>query len=660
MPGRQPVEEEKTNIKKSKGVVPENEKAFKIELKYLTDTFKLAEHVQYTLRCEKPEKALDLCRLASKKQEVIVSWNHCIDWHIQRGKVDDAMKIYNEMKKRAQFPDSYTYVLLLRGLAKAQHWARHVKESNVVKAVSIYNSMSSPTSRVKPSIMHANAVLKVCSQALDLDAMWGVVNQLPAHGGGAPDHMTYAILLHAIRHGAFGRDPDNVDAAQISARRMKAVQEGRAIWRDVIAKWRGGEIQIDEELVCAMGRLLLMSNRLQDWDDVLNLIQQTMNVTRLVPPLGDANRRIEHVPQEDDGRLPEAESEEDSEGYKDSPSTKAFLPVHPHRRDSAYPDRPTSLAWCTPGNPTLSLLIGACTLLRIPKTAVSYWDLLTSPSGPHKLQPDIANFHAQLRLFSRNRASAKALALLRDAMPAAHITPTKHTFRIAMATCMRDKKNNSVLEHATGIINLMEKTLADPDAKTLINYLDLAVYTDSGPKITATLDRLDPIVHNLRSRVTYGADDTGISLKDHADEKQEILHFFRTMVGVIDTLRFRGLVPRESFPHWHGRRAQLDSFIGRAKLNLTKREPVGVDDPFEEDLGRKIRKFETKGERWVTGREERALRVMRAKKWREAEERAGKGEEGTGPIRPREPGMRRKEGRRREGFADSAMELGEL
>ena len=575
-PGKQPIEDDsKDDGTKTRGITIRNENALRIELRYLDDPLKLASHVHYTLRSNKPDKALDLCRLASKKrQDITVSWNHCVDWHMSKGRIDDAIKIYNEMKKRAQFPDSYTYMLLLRGLAKPHHHGGEVKQANVVKAVSVYHSMSSPTSRVRPNVKHTNAVLKVCSEALDMDALWGVASKLPSHGAGAPDHITYAILLNAIRHGAFGKNPDHTYLEQISARRSAAVQEGRKLWQEVIAKWRSGEIHVDEELVCAMGRLLLFSKHMQDWDDILSLVHQTMKIPRLTPPLGHPDRKTEHVPREDHDTRESEPEPEDSAGYTDTPSHKAFQEISPLPRDTAHSSRPTSLAWVQPGNPTLSMLIGACTLLHTPKTAVAYWDHLTT--SPHNLKPDLANFHAQLRLLGKNRASAKAATLLKQGMPAAGVAPKIQTFRIAMSVCVRDKKNSNALDYARAIVDVMESTHSDPDVHTLIQYLSLALATDSGARITATLNRLDPIVHNLRSRVTFGTDEAVLGPEKDLLDKEETVLLFRTMVGVMDGLMNRGLVPREDYGYWHGRRSQLNQFIERSRRTL-ERERVGLE-----------------------------------------------------------------------------------
>lgn len=658
------------------------ERDLKVELKYLGDPVKLAEHVHYTLRCNKPEKALDLCRLASKQEEVIVSWNHCVDWYMSQGKIDDAIKIYNEMKKRAQFPDSYTYIHLLRGLARPHHHGQPVREANVARAVSIYNSLSAPNSRVKPSILHTNAVLKVCSEALDMDALWGIAGKLPKSGPGAPDHITYAILLNAIRHGAFGKDPDNTIVEKISAMKTAAVQDGRRIWQEIVGKWRAGEIHIDEELVCAMGRLLLISSRMQDWDDVLNLVQQTMNIERQIPPLGDPNRNTEHVPQISDA--PEAEPEaEDSEGYKDTPAVKAFKSVGPLAPDSAHPKRPTSLSWVKPDNSTLNMLIGACTLMRTPKTASAYWDLLTS--DPYGLKPDIANFHALFRLLNKSRASARAVSILKEGMSAASVRPKNQTFRMVMSICLRDKKNPHTLDHARTVIDVMEASSSDPDVHTLSQYLQLALLTDNGAKIVAALDRLDSIVHNLKSRISYGADETNLSPEEHALDKEEGVRFLQTMVGAIDILLHRGLVPREEYSHWHGRRGQLTQFIGRASNNLERqktrldrekatRAKAKIND--EDEQGEhsrthfeyQTRKPENGGRRKAEIRMSKTEWTVKTMKWRAAKERRREEERirVVGLQKWRRKGMDGKKEERRGdgqtdgggGFADLPGELG--
>ncbi|KAK4570319.1 hypothetical protein LTR86_002399 [Recurvomyces mirabilis] len=555
------------------------------ELEWLKDPAKLAEHVHYTLRCNEPEKAMELCRTASKDMQCVVSWNHVVDWNMKQGRIQDGLKVYNEMKKRAQFPDGHTYTLLLRGLVGLQGKDKKEKvpEEHVSRAVSIYQSMSSPTSRVKPSIIHTNAVLKVCAFGRDMDALWAIASKLPEVGGGAADHITYSIILNALRYEVLSLKTEDRHAER-TAQVGSSVNAGRKVWMDVVQKWRSGQIKVDEELVCAMARLLLLSERINDHDDVLNLVQQTMQVERQVEPIDSTERHIGHVPgieaprdalsaETIDGDEPvmsvESSTHEHAKDPSERPDAKAYKTVKPLLKDSSKPKQPVLLPYTKPGNDTLSVLLDACSQMRVPKAASAYWKLLTSDI--YGLQPDLHNFHAYLRFLMTNRSSGRAAEVVLHDLPKAGISrPMNLTFRLAMDACVRDSKNMHVLENATKIVDAMEKALADPDVVTLKKYLSLALNSDSGPKVVAAIDRLDPLIHNLRSRLTYGPASGGQSREVDLKEKTETLDFFRAVVGAVDTCMNRGLVPREDYSHWHSRRSQLNTFIGGSTKSVER------------------------------------------------------------------------------------------
>ncbi|KAK5718672.1 hypothetical protein LTR15_008405 [Elasticomyces elasticus] len=532
-----------------KELTASRDRAIRKELQWLTDPAKLADHVHYVLRCDNAEKALELVRMASNKMQCVVSWNHCLDYFMRDGKVAEAMKVYNDMKKRAQFPDSYTYTLLLRGLVGLQ-----AKDKRKVVLAE------------HPSIIHTNAALKVCAFGGDMDAVWGIVAKIPERGPGAADVVTYSIILNAIRHDiqkiAFDAGPEAA-----VAQREKGLQEARRVWMEVITRWRGGLVKMDEELVCAMARVLLASQRLTDWDDVLSLVHQTMRIERLIAPYGSAERQVGHVPQisapAGEEAIPSASEQEDQDGYVQAPAAKAFKPVNALPTDRTSQRRTATLAYVEPANDTLSILIEACTLMRTPKTASAYWALLTGEE--YGISPDIQNFNSQLRLMHKNRASAQAAKLLTEDLVKAKVDPMYITFRIAMDTCSRDHKNTSALEHATSILDIMEKKLSEPDVETMKKYLSLALTTDSGPKVVGAIDRLDSLIHSLRSRLVYGPDpgDGGVSPQKELRLKTEALAFVRMVVGAIDTLIERGLVPREDFGHWLARKGQLSQMVGR-------------------------------------------------------------------------------------------------
>jgi hypothetical protein len=67
------------------------------ELTYLGDPLKLANHVFNLLRQDKFDDAELLVRTASKSYPCTVSWNHLINWQLSQGKVNVAVKSYNEV-----------------------------------------------------------------------------------------------------------------------------------------------------------------------------------------------------------------------------------------------------------------------------------------------------------------------------------------------------------------------------------------------------------------------------------------------------------------------------------------------------------------------------------------------------------------------------------
>ena len=453
------------------------------------------------------------------------------------------------MKKRAQPPDAYTYTILLRGLAT------HAKyPQSLPRALSIYNSMYAENSPVRPSIIHTNAVLNVCAHARDLDAMFEVAAKLPSKGRCAPNHWTYTTIINALIDGAKQESeelrhysPDNPDKAMEPVRR--AVVQVRRMWVDISGRWRSGEMQIDEMMVCAIGRLLLMGNTEHDWDDVLSLIEQTMGIQRKIPRLGDPARKthitaprvaIQKLEASAMGELSEPESVQvtdpsaedvsaveheafdgsssisdplqpfsnssgDSDASINHPNEFDLIPIKPK-------DPPRSLV--CPSNTALSLLVNACTLMNCPSTAQSYWGLLTS--APYNITPDSENIHAYLRMLRLARASRLASTLVKDmATPRKEgglgIPPVPKTFRVAMSCCMRDGKNPNAIGHAEIILRLMNKCLEEPDLKatqTYVNVLTKVCDLRNGRdwrSILVALGNMEVTVNNLRSQLAYGS-----------------------------------------------------------------------------------------------------------------------------------------------------------
>lgn len=476
------------------------------------------------------------------------------------------------MKKRAQFPDSYTYTILLRGLSINAH-ASGVLE----KALSVYHSLYAPNSRVEPSIIHTNAALRVCARALDMDALWGIAAKIPEQGPAAANATTYNTIINAIRQSMLLKVPKDESAEEAAARKDRSMIEARRLWEEVAGKWKKADLVIDEELVCSMGRLLLLGARPQDWDDILSLVEQTMDIERLVPRLGSSERK--------EVGFPELRAPDVPDGYKsdnhDSARGEEFLPFTGRSA--------RELAFVKPGNNTLSILQEACLKIAAPRVAQKYWDMLVDPAT-YDIRPDLNNLNQHLRNLRQNRSSAAAAELLQKDMLDRGIKPGPGTFRIAMSTCVRDKNNHNSLKNASRILHAMNKIFEDADAKTVGMYADLALTFPlaKGQDLVDALTSLHPIVSNLRLQLGVGGADKGRRGATYlkGESRQDALNGIRKVYAVYDRLLLSNLIAEEQKPPFKKERARLSAFIlkqaeneGARKFRETDRQAEGDFDP---------------------------------------------------------------------------------
>lgn len=458
------------------------------------------------------------------------------------------------MKKRAQFPDSHTYVILLRGLSEPP-----VAADTLGKALAIYHSLGAENSRVKPTTIHTNAALRVCARANDMDSLWGIASKIPEKGPGAADAYTYTTILNAIREHALLEGGDRTDDSGVTALRATAIEQGRRIWGDIVGRWRSGDIAVNEEMVGAMGRLLLIGLQPRDWDDVLSLIEQTMGIPRLAPKLGSKMRKDQHLPiRTPHHHLPLRVHEDVKKDIKSV--TEGEEPESEFDQALLLDTRgKKSVTLVKPGNNSLSLLLEACNLTYAFRESYEYWDLLTNQST-YALKPDMDNIHTFMRILRRSRASGRTLDLVQDTIPTYGWTPHRKTFRIAMSTCNRDKKNPNVVAHANKLVELSEHYQVGPDPKTLLQYIELCISTQDGQVIGQAIDRLSDSITKLRSMISFGKLSSG---KTQAMEKEDIVALLRTIVGAIDQLMLKQLVPQEQMQGWSAKRSKLSAFVTR-------------------------------------------------------------------------------------------------
>ncbi|KAL8774504.1 MAG: hypothetical protein Q9209_000877 [Squamulea sp. 1 TL-2023] len=614
------------------------------ELIYLQDPLKLAENTIALLREDDNHKALDLVRLASKQTPCTVSWNHLVDYEMSKGRTQKAVKIYNEMKKRAQKPDAQTYTILLRGLS----WHPHLQES-LPLALKIYHSMFAENCPVKPNIIHTNAVLKVCALARDMDALWGVAAKLPPKGPGAPNNRTFTTILNAIRNIAWHNDKDLGDEEweEKSLRRQRAVMQGRKIWEEIIPRWRAGDMMIDEELVCAMGRLLLLGSTEQDYDDVLSLAEQVMALPRQKRRLGEpqeiadttsamaaGHAGIKETSQNESDQLENDEGLLESQGEDTASPPPSSVPTMDAALANVF--RPKAsvprLSVARPGRNTLSLLLDACINLRAVPSAQAYWGLLTDPSGPYNVDPDSENFHTYLRVLRLQRASKAASGLIADMysgeLKAMQMLQPK-TFRIAFSACVRDNKNPHVMEHATQILTTMCKTLPEPDLKALEIFVQLAasqVQRDFHVTLNA-LRAMKTVMRLVRNYINYGAE----FIVENAT-KASATDLFKRMIGLYDSVLYAAgdRLELEDKKYIDKQKATLAFWVGkRAKAiqEETRRKELRPRGEGE-DVSRRVRSDIGVGrhERMLSERTKKGLGIgarKRVERAREVRERSG-------------------------------------
>ncbi|KAI9826116.1 MAG: hypothetical protein M1832_000565 [Thelocarpon impressellum] len=509
-------------------------RAVQLELVYLKDPFKLAEHVRVSLRDGGFDKALDMVREASKDLACTVSWNHLMNYQMHQGKVSAALKTYNEMKKRGQTPDGYTYTLLLRGLAENAHYPHAL-----AKALALYHSLFAPHAPLKPSLIHTNAVLNVCARAGDMDSLWGIAARLPDHGPGAPDDWTFATILNAIRANATAAAGPQEPEEQARRRKAKAVLDGRRVWEDIEGKWRDGRIQVTEELACAMGRLLLVGDRPGDWDDVLSLAEQAFDVKRVVPRLVNVGGK---------GGLLPSPSETETADAEDAP--RPFMPLASPRVSRG---RTSTFQHAAAKNNALSLVMEACTKLHLKQAGSDYWALLTGRDG-FAIPPDGNNYVTYLRLLRQFRCSREATELFLDRiLPTGDKPLIRKSLRLAMSACKRDKNNAHSFGHAGQLFSAMRTALPTADARTMLIYIQRAALTEDEQLILGALQELQTAFEPL----LLARPDSGRARPDATDIDAAV-EVANRMIGAYDQL-----ARREHEPVHAAARRRLRLFVTR-------------------------------------------------------------------------------------------------
>ncbi|KAL9106176.1 MAG: hypothetical protein Q9227_008768 [Pyrenula ochraceoflavens] len=457
---------------------PKKLRALEKELEFLRDPLRLANHISTLLRDGEEAKAIDLIKVSQKNGiKNIVSWNNLLSYMMHTKQVNPAIRAYNEtgnsnvvqMKKRGTRPDSFTYMMMLRGLAQNVN----IKGA-VAHALSIYTSMSAPNSISKPRTGHSNAVISVCARAGDLDAMFGVAGKMPDRGPNSPDAWTYSIILSAfsekVKNLQSTRSDSSIRGSQNPAIAdiREAVEEGCKVWEDVIRKWRAGDIRLDEPLVVAMGHLILSTHEPSTARDIFPLIQQTTGI--YIP---ESARKVAY----DGLKRAERESLGTLSGLGDVSSDLQT------QDDSQQP----SPAYVPPGNGVLTLCLRAARSLSSIAIARDYMRIFAdSGSSSYIGSLDETSCKEYFRILDLFRASREAVDFLKQLIDSKDRGFEVHfTFVMAMNVCKRDINNPNVFDNATRILDLLPQAPEAYDPRIMISYLEIARGTTPGQSLYA-------------------------------------------------------------------------------------------------------------------------------------------------------------------------------
>lgn len=560
------------------------QRALRWQVDQLGDPYQIAKHVQVLLSKSRFTEALDLTREASRTEKVAVSWNYLIEYEARHRGLRAAMKLFNEMKKRNQQPTAQTYTMILKECADLASSPHALSE-----AVKLYNNMLK-SERIKPNTIHLNAMLRVCSKAHDLETMFTILESIN-QGMRAPNNQTFTTILNALRAHA-DREKKMVERAQhpeletlpndyMDKLVKQTIERAQGIWQDVLARWKSADIVVDEELVCAMGRVLLLGGY-HEKNSILELVEQTMGVPRDEGALIALTRQAVVPPVADHSQPPQRQPQ--------GPPPSEMRKVH------ARDPKPASPGLARPGKNTLSLILTATEDTGKTSLASRYWEVFTRKYG---VEPDAENWRSLLRSLHRGHNSAKTVEYLR-AMPPA-LTSEK-TFLRAMKTCMRDNLNKHAFNHATQILEMMLLRCRYPDLATMRLYLqtayankrpfdELAKKDAAGAKlaygkqlIVALNNLWEPYKLAAKQFVFGGKNRIAEPVVDRegeeqqwrakATEKAEVVALARKMISASDRLTFGDLVPPDMAAHLKGRSIMQMSFVTQFYTERAKYDPV--------------------------------------------------------------------------------------
>jgi hypothetical protein len=476
------------------------------------------------------------------------------------------------MKKRGQLPNVQTFTVIFRGCAQSQH-----PKLAVAEAVRLYNILLKDK-RLQPNSIHMNAVLNVCARAGDLESMF-LIADTANESTRAPTSYTYTTILNALRFQAI-RDGEAKDITpeQKDANLQKAVDRGKSIWTEVIDNWRQARLVIDEELVCSMGRLLLLAPKREDKREVLNLLHQTMSIPNLA-------------------------QDTTMDAFQDSEMKKISVTGDAKKVPSSR------ATYAIPSRNTLALVLTTLASSKLTTCGIKYWNLLVRHYG---IIPDNDNWLRMFGMLKVAKASAHASSIL-SLVPDEFID-AKH-YEIAMETCVRDNINPNAIANSNRVLESMLERLPVPGLHALRMYLRVALVShfqfrervqkgdeegakrDYGLQITTALAHLwEPYKkthYHFFKEVPQGNDSTSGAVYN---SQREVIALARLMFSAFNKVINEKMLPEKDAQELRSVGAKINREIQKFYSGRDEREPnlrkprrggsdqtQGAAEPYEEE-----------------------------------------------------------------------------
>ncbi|KAK9478359.1 hypothetical protein V1514DRAFT_331105 [Lipomyces japonicus] len=200
------------------------------------DAFKIAEIVQTNLSRDDEEGALFYATKGLKNSTV--AWNYLMIYKFEKGSVSGALKYFSEMRRRGSVPNSHTYTVIFNGLAQNSSI-----ESISQKCLNLLQILLEQNA-VKPTVLHLNSALKVCSNIPSVSTMYEVIYAVEEKI--KIDEISYCTMLTTLSRSS---EKESEDYAQ----------DAMTIWADIISRIAAKEIRMTERIALAFGRVMVKS-----------------------------------------------------------------------------------------------------------------------------------------------------------------------------------------------------------------------------------------------------------------------------------------------------------------------------------------------------------------------------------------------------------------